>query len=562
MRADRKLRVVLCWHMHQPDYRDTGGEFQLPWTYLHAIKDYVDMVAHLEAFPEARAVVNFAPLLLEQIDDYAQQVREFLDEGRPPRDALLGSLVDVAMPSDDWKQIGLIRACLRLHRDRMVAPYPAYQRLVEYADWLQNNSDALRYFHSQYLADLVVWYHLAWIGESVKRTDTRVSRLLEKGSNFDLEDRVELMQVVGDLLNGVLPRYRALADRGQIELSVTPYAHPIIPLLLDMGSAREALPDVEMPLLEAYPGGEQRARWHIEKGIETFRRHFGRPPAGCWPAEGSISLPTLRLLADAGFHWAASGGTVLRNSLQASQQPTSLNRAYRPKNANIACFFRDDGLSDLIGFTYADWHADDAVADLIHHLENIAGASMDGSQDVVSIIMDGENAWEYYPSNGYYFVRRLYEWLSRHPRIELTTFSDCLTSDVTVEPLERIVAGSWVYGTFSTWIGDSGKNRAWEMLEDVKRHYDEVVKRGYFDQSHRERIDRQLAVCEGSDWFWWFGDYNPADTVSDFEHLYRMNLASLYRLLGVRAPSYLSESFTHGAGSPVKGGTMRVSTQE
>lgn len=552
-----KLRVAICWHMHQPEYRHFGSdEYQLPWTYLHAIKDYTDMAAHLEDFPQARLVVNFAPILLEQIDDYAHQIRDFLAEGQPLRDPLLMALVEPAMSSDPLKQMSLIKASLRISRERQIDRYPAYRRLAVIADWLQENPDALHYISHQFLVDLVVWYHLAWLGETVKRSDQRIQHLLQKESGYSLEDRLCLLQVIGGLLAGVLPRYRRLAEQGQIELSVTPYAHPILPLILDIGSALEAMPEASLPLLEHYPGGERRAHWHIQKGLEVFRQHFGFSPAGCWPAEGSISEASLELLADAGFRWAASGGNVLKHSLSPSEMEdeTCRHRPFRLRDSELSCFFRDDGLSDLIGFTYSDWHADDAVRDLIKHLENIR-AGCRAKDSVVSIIMDGENAWEYYPNNGYYFLRGLYENLSNHARIELVTFSDCLAAIPLVPSLQRVVAGSWVYGTFSTWIGDAAKNRGWDMLGDAKRCFDKAVVR--LDEKHRQAAERQLAICEGSDWFWWFGDYNPADVVSDFERLFRMNLANLYLVLGEKPPAYLTEVFTHGVGSPLKGGAMR-----
>jgi alpha-amylase/alpha-mannosidase (GH57 family) len=561
MRAEQpRLRVAICWHMHQPEYRQFGsGEYQLPWTYLHAIKDYVDMAAHLEDCPDARVVVNFAPILLEQIEDYAGQVNDFLIDGHPLRDPLLEALVDTAMPSDHLKQLGLITACLRVSRERLINRYPAYRHLAGIADWILANGDALRYLNGQFLIDLVVWYHLAWLGETVKRTDGRIRHLLEKETGYTPEDRLGLLGVIGELLNNVLPRYRALAERGQIELSVTPYAHPILPLLLDIGSAREAMPEANMPLLEHYPGGEERARWHIRKGLEVFQRHFGFAPAGCWPAEGGVGESCMRLLAEAGFRWAATGGNVLKNSLAVSERESAHgpHRPYRIQDSELTCFFRDDGLSDLIGFTYSDWHADDAVSDLIKHLETIQ-AVCEGNDRVVSIILDGENAWEYYPENGYYFLRGLYERLSAHPRIELVTFSDCLSRIPKPMSLPRLVAGSWVYGTFSTWIGDAEKNRGWDMLGDAKRCFDRTL--GRLDDKHRQAAERQLAICEGSDWFWWFGDYNPADVVSDFERLFRMNLANLYLMLGEKPPTYLTEVFTHGAGSPFRGGAMRPGT--
>ncbi|UCE77712.1 MAG: glycoside hydrolase [Gammaproteobacteria bacterium] len=554
------LRVVLCWHMHQPQYCDLiSGEYKLPWTYLHATKDYVDMAAHLEAVPDARAVVNFAPVLLEQIDDYAAQVRGYLHEHKPIRDPLLAVLVEPVLPAHPERRLELINNCLRVNRERVIDRFPAYQRLVELVEPFRANCSDLIYISDQFLSDLVFWYHLGWIGETVRRNDLRVQRWQEQGSNFSLHDRRELLVLIGELLAGVLDRYARLADSGRVELSLSPYGHPIVPLMLELQSAREAMPGVQLPELEFYQGGQERAHWHIREGLNIFEQYFGRKPVGCWPAEGGVSAATLELLGEYGFRWAATGETVLHNSLAASEvaaAPDALFKGYRVNNSGPVCFFRDDNLSDEIGFTYSGWHADDAVANFIHHLENIAGSHR--RRDLaVAIILDGENAWEHYPDNGYHFLRTLYENLATHPQLKLSTFSQCLDEGVEVAPLSTLVSGSWVYGTFSTWVGDRDKNRGWDMLGDAKRAFDQVVAAGSLDSDQVAAAELQLAVCEGSDWFWWFGDYNPADSVSDFESLYRLHLGNLYQLLGLEPPEYLAHTFARGSGRPAMGGVMR-----
>lgn len=559
-----RLQVVLCWHMHQPEYRDLStGEYQLPWTYLHAIKDYVDMAAHIERVPRARAVVNFVPILLEQIDDYARQVKAYMDTKQGIRDPLLHALVNPALPADYGLRRHLIKACLRVNRRTVIERFPIYLKLAKMADWLEQHTEAAEYLSEQYLIDLVVWYHLGWLGEHVRRTDERARLLMEKGGHFSMHDRLQLMAVISDVLSGLLGRYRRLAEGGKIELAMTPYAHPIAPLLLSIESAREAWPEVKLPLLDRYPGGEERVRRHIVHGQLVFEKFFGIKPRGCWPAEGGVSTQTLKLLDEHGFHWTATGAGVLGNTLHqggaGSEHATTqgVHQAYHVDGQKIQCFFRDDGLSDLIGFTYSGWHADDAVSNLVHHLENIADACKNEPGCVASIILDGENAWEYYPENGYYFLDALYRRLSEHPRLKLTTFSECVSKKVKTTRLSRIVAGSWVYGTFSTWIGDNDKNRGWEMLGDAKRCFDRVVASGRLSREQLDAAEQQLFICEGSDWFWWFGDYNPADSVSDFERLYRQHLTHLYMLLGEEPPDYLAHSFTHGGGAPAMGGAMR-----
>jgi alpha-amylase/alpha-mannosidase (GH57 family) len=560
MSDKKKLKLVLCWHMHQPEYRDLQtGEFKLPWTYLHVIKDYVDMVAHLENEPAAKAVINFSPILLEQIEDYAKQVNDFLHDHIAIKDPLLAGLSLPSIPSDLDARIELIDNCMRANRERQIDRYPAFQHLVKMAEWIKSDTGSTQYINAQFITDILVWYHLAWIGETVKLKDGRVQRLIQKGSNFSFHDQLEIIEIIGELLSKVTCRYNALAKKGQIELSMTPYAHPIIPLMLDIKSTHEAMPDAPLPDLQSYPGGEERVKWHLRKGISTFKHFFGEAPLGCWPSEGAVSTETLELLGEFGFSWAATGGSVLHNSLNASGLSVKeIQHPYQVEGTNIPCFFRDDGLSDLIGFKYSKWHADDAVADLVNHLENIAETEPEGS--VVSIIMDGENAWEYFPENGYHFLSALYKKLADHPNIELTTFSECLAEKVEVKALPKLIAGSWVYGTFSTWIGDLDKNRGWDMLGDVKRAFDIAISSNNLSADKIKTAKIQLAICEGSDWFWWFGDYNPGEAVSSFEKQYRLNLANLYRVLGVEAPAYLALAFTQGSGAPANGGTMRTGT--
>ena len=569
--AKHKMKVVFCWHMHQPDYRDlVTGEYYFPWTYLHAIKDYVDMVAHLERHPEAHAVFNFAPILLEQLEDYAHQIDACLMRGKPIKDALLNALVAEKLPAAGTPGFAeLTHKCLRSNRERIINRFPAYAELADAVAMFEEKPGSLRYVNEQFLVDLLVWYHLGWMGETVRRTDSRVKRLQEKEGSYTLDDRRELLRIIGEQLSSLGPRYRQLAQRGQIEISMSPYAHPIVPLLLDLKSARQAMPDVALPHASKYPGGDERARWHMTHGLQTFERFFGFRPRGCWASEGSLSDATFHLLDDFNFDWAATGDSVLHNSLAHEtnhhaakvlheQNGGAVHRIYQFNNASTCCFFRDDGLSDLIGFKYATWHADHAVDDLIKHMENIAQSSEFSNDAVISIIMDGENAWEYFPENAYYFLDALYARLSKHPVLELSTYSRVLDEQKPAPvALAHMVAGSWVYGTFSTWIGDRDKNRGWDMLCEAKQQVDKVLAKDILSPEQVAQVEKQLALCEGSDWFWWFGDYNPAESVSDFEYLYRRHLINLYALIDQPAPDYLCQTISKGSGSPAAGGVMR-----
>ncbi len=566
MTESARLHLVLCWHMHQPDYRNSeSGEFRLPWTYLHALKDYSDMAAHVEAEPRARAVFNFVPVLLDQLEDYAEQ----LASGQY-RDPLLRLLAREDYQGLTREERDFILDCgFRCGHEQMVAPYPYYKRLHELYDQVEKfGGRALDYLSSQYMQDLVTWYHLVWVGETICRSDPLPVRLMTKGEGFDINDRRALLELVARVIMELVPRYRALAENGRIEISSTPHTHPIAPLLIEFQSAREAWPDVVLPRAHHYPGGAGRVSAHIRSAIESHARRFGSEPAGFWPAEGGISDAVVRQFAEAGVKWTASGGAVLANSLKHAGEKTEVaaDYLYRPyrltgEERGPACFFRDDKLSDLIGFEYSRWHSADAVRHFVAELERIHKEA-GGKEAVVSVILDGENAWEYYPYNGFYFLSGLYAALAEHPFIRMTTFSEYLAgAKEQIGALPALTAGSWVYGTFSTWIGDPAKNAAWDLLCDAKRTLDKIIASGVLDEPAREAAYRQLAVCESSDWFWWFGDYNPAHAVASFDRLYRDNLKRLYRLLGVEPPAQLDQPISRGTGKEAEaGGTMRRST--
>ena len=568
----KKLNVVLCWHMHQPYYREgLTGAYHLPWVYLHGIKDYSDMAAHLERYPAMRAVVNFAPVLLEQLDDYAQQLDAMLKTGVPTQDHMLNFLAGIEpIPTDAAARLALIQSCQRCHAPRMIHPHPAFHRLLrmigatdEAGIGIHGMQWHLSYLSEQYFLDLLTWYHLAWLGHSLKQMPL-VQRLLAQEQDYSAVDRRELLSLMQGCLAGLIPRYRVLADRGQIELSVTPYGHPIVPLLNDFRNMRDAQPDAPAPTAENYPGGAERSRWHLQEGIAVFEHYFGRKPQGVWLSEGGISRDALTQLDEFEIRWTASGEGVWRHSFAQSgstdAELASKRSLFSPAQlggTQTRLFFRDDGLSDLIGFKYSDWHSDDAVGDFIQHLENIAVLWGDkADKKVVSVILDGENAWEYYPDNGHFFLDALYFALSKHTALRMTTFAEQAKNAPAI-PLKELSAGSWVYGSFSTWIGSDDKNRGWDYLVAAKLAYDRVVAAGSLNSEQLALATRQLGVCEGSDWFWWFGDYNPAGSVSDFEQLFRTQLRVLYRLIGVVPPPQLEVELSHGGGRAANAGTMR-----
>ena len=572
MNLSRPLDLVLVWHLHQPDYRDhASGEFMLPWVYLHAIKDYTDMAWHLEHHPGMRAVINWVPVLLDQLEDYADQFAS-----GNLRDPLLRLLArDHAAPLTEDERALVLERCVRANHSRMIEPYPAYQHLHELFRLLEaRGGQALRYLSDHFFNDVLIWYHLAWTGETVRRESEVVPRLMAIGQHFEPHHCNELFRLIGDLVRGVVGRYARLAEAGRIELSTTPHYHPLAPLLLDFQSAREAEPKAQLPETPNYPGGRERVMSQLQSALESHVRRFGATPRGVWPAEGSVSSGLLGVLSGNGLAWVASSEQVLENSLGAAHRgvPRShyLYRPYRLGSApDLALFFRDDKLSDRIGFEYQKWHGSDAAANFIGELECIAAEAGEDERPLVSVILDGENAWEHYPYNAYYFLSALYKALESHPSIRSTTFAafllECSNNGgaaagrppAAMHKLDRLVAGSWVYGNFSTWIGSNDKNRAWDLLCAAKQSFDLVKASGRLGGERQAAAEQQLADCEGSDWFWWFGDYNPSASVASFDRLYRAKLANLYRLIELPVPAALSEPISHGHGEPEGGGSMR-----
>ncbi len=572
MTKSTQVNFVLCWHMHQPWYQQgIEGEYKLPWVYLHALKDYTDMAAQLEAHPDMKSVVNFAPVLLEQLDDYAQQLNGWLESAQPMKDPLLNLLAGVTpVPESIEQRYQLLCKCQRANAEKMIDPYADFKRLLEpfnkmFAedDSAQQNTVCLQYLTPQYFIDVLVWYHLAWLGHSLKQSRV-CTELIKKSAMFNEQNRRDLLQLIHESIAGIIPRYRKMAHSGQIELSMTPYGHPIIPLLNNFQNMQCSQPEAAAPACEAYPGGIERSRWHIQQGLDCFEHYFGLRPQGIWLSEGAISEDAIALIEEFDFKWTASGEGVWRNSMHLCDHDPekiyserALFYSYQLRDHSPKIFFRDDGLSDLIGFEYSKHNSVDAADDLLQHLLNIADfLGEEADQHVVSIILDGENAWEYYPHNGHYFLDHLYTQLSHHPRIKSATFSE-LTELPKVHKLDQICAGSWVYGSFSTWIGEADKNTAWERLVEAKQVYDRVIDSAELSADELQQATRQLAICEGSDWFWWFGDNNPSASVRSFDELFRGQLTNLYSLLKQPPPDNLQTPISSGSGDDAENaGTM------
>jgi alpha-amylase/alpha-mannosidase (GH57 family) len=535
------MRVVFLWHMHQPEYR-VDGRFLRPWVYLHALAGYSEMAARLEECPSMRAVVNFTPVLIDQLDDYASRLRRWREHRHAIGDALLDALAELPPPGPERARI--VRACLPPRGSPHAGRHPRYRALAEAVA----SHDSATLPDAEF-ADLLAWFHLAWLGRSLRTEDPRAVRLIARSSGYDRAARHTLLELIADAVARVLPRWRALGDEARVELATSPYYHPLSPLLLDFASSLESAPSATIPA-DDYPGGEARLRWHLAEGRARFEAQFAQSAAGCWPPEGALSDATLGQLAAAGFTWTASSRSVLEATFAyhdtAGREPY---RLFRHDPSGLHCAFRDDGLSDRIGFEYQHWQPRDAVRDLVMHLETIAS---EPGRELALIALDGENPWEYFPDEGSEFLRGLYDALGAHELLRPATMRECVQAlGGGAQDLPALRAGSWVHGQLLTWVGHHEKNRAWQWLIEAKRRCD-ASGRADGELAHR------LGACEGSDWFWWPGVHNPSPSVAQFDELYRAHLSALYRSLDQAPPEELSQPFASGVAHDVAaGGTMQ-----
>jgi alpha-amylase/alpha-mannosidase (GH57 family) len=529
-----KVRLAFLWHMHQPSYRDPEtGAFLLPWVRLHAARAYSDMAYMLERHPSIRCTVNFTPVLLEQIDAYAsgEGVDRFLELSRkPPKDL-----------SPEERQ-AILRSFFMIDWEAAIRPIPRYWEL------LQKRGRDVRYldlakvaqsFGDDELGDLQLLFNLAWVGFAALEEDPNLRAIARKGRGFTRGDCDYVLEAHRRILSSIGPRWRKLGEAGAVELSSTPYYHPILPLLCDSDSARRALPTTPLPPRFAWP---EDARWQVREAAACHAAHFGAAPRGMWPAEGSVSPEALEVLAGEGVRWAASDEGILFHSLGADARRTpSLYRPWRVAagGAEIGMLFRDRGLSDLIGFSYSRTGAREAVADFLGHLETIGAAwAADGNsgEATVGVFLDGENPWEHFPGSGREFLEGLYRALEESETVRTSTVGEAVAgADGAAIP--RIHSGSWIESSFRIWMGHEEDRRAWAALGKAR----EALRRAESERTCPpevvERARRLLCAAEGSDWFWWYGDDFQTELALEFDALFRSLVVRACQLIGAPPPA-------------------------
>ena len=544
-----EVSLAFLWHQHQPYYPDdVGGENPMPWVRLHGTRDYWGMAQLLKEVPEFHATINLVPSLLVQLAGYTDEGREdtHLRVSKLPADGL--SEQDIHYLLDNFFMV---------HPDHNIRPFKRYHELYKKRGLsVDPAARAAKRFNKRDIIDLQVWSNLTWIHPLAFERDAELDEFRKKGRHWSEAEKAWLLDKQMQLLREIVPLHKELSDRGQVELTTTPFYHPILPLLWDKRLARQAMPHVDLPKhLESYSAD---AELQIRRAVEYHEKVFGRKPRGMWPSEGSVAQAVVGAIAGAGIQWIATDEEILSASTEGwvsrdgngfLRNPEMLYRPWRveEKGAPLSIVFRDHAMSDQIGFHYQRWAPEAAVDDFVGKLEAIGRATTGNAgqrPSLVSIILDGENCWEYYPNSGVEFLRSLYRRVVKHSRISPVRVSEYLEKHPATDKIGHLFPGSWIQHNFAIWIGHPEKNRAWDALHQTRQHLVQAADAGKSPEQ-LERAWREMQIAEGSDWFWWFGDTHSSAQDSVFDRLFRKHLQNVYIELGDPAPSELQRPIAH-----------------
>ena len=540
MADDKPLKLALLWHMHQPNYQEPGSRrMVLPWVRLHATKDYLDMPLIVGEFENVKVTFNLVPSLLDQLDLYLMGGTDpHLELSRIPADQLTST-----------QKTEIIDTFFDANPVHMIDPYRRFSELYRKAKEASPTKVLPSLFSSEEMRDLQVWSNLAWV-DPLFRSEEPARTLFAQGKQFTEQQKQDLLDWQQRLMERIVPTYRDMYTEGKIDVSFTPYYHPILPLLCDTDVALEASPSMELPQ-ERFRHPED-ARRQVRLAADKFQSVFGSPLVGMWPSEGGVSEEVADIMIEAGIRWAATDEEILSYSLRKSKLDVGENPLHTvyEYGDGLKLLFRDHALSDRIGFVYSGWDADKAAADFVDHLRRLGLARGRRNETlVVPVILDGENAWEYFPNDGQDFLRELYGRIQADPDIETVTISDAVDS-VPARKLPSLFAGSWINHNFRIWIGHHEDNAAWDYLSEARRALVEFQeKHPDFDPEKISSAWKQIYIAEGSDWCWWYGDEHRGHHNERFDYIFRRHLMAVYELLDLEVPFRLmSPIYRAGAG--------------
>jgi alpha-amylase/alpha-mannosidase (GH57 family) len=530
--------VVFLWHMHQPYYVDPATRTaMMPWVRLHCVKGYLDMVSVIEDFPGVRVNFNLTPVLMLQI-------RELID-GRIS-DLWLQWARKPASDLDERDKFSLLENFFKIHWDNLIKPFPRYWELLNKRGltfYREEVRRGLRYFSTQEFLDLQTWFNLAWCGYSAERIYPELAALKRKGRGFSEDEKQRVLDIHLELMRLVIEKYRAAEERGQAELTTTPFFHPILPLVYDSSFAERSLSGRKFPRRYAWP---QDAEAQLILAVEQHAAMFGRPPRGLWPSEGSIAPELIPLMEQCGIEYFCSDEENLFNSLSRNPGPAAPDRlelfqGWRVQHdgASVNALFREKLLSDFIGFVASKNDPHEAAAHLLHHMGQIA-AQVPLDAGVIPLILDGENAWDGFSDGGQGFLRALYGGIAeRRDTLHSCTIEDYFRHHPPSRQITSLHTGSWIASNFDLWIGDEEENAAWDLLGETRTFLQQRIDAGALSLAQQCAALREIYAAEGSDWFWWYGPDFSTENDALFDDLFRQHLRNVYLICDQVPPKAL-----------------------
>lgn len=519
--------------MHQPFYKDNlSNRYLLPWVRLHAIKGYFDMIDLLEEYPKMKVTFNLVPSLLKQLLDYCEPktMDPFLEI----------TLIPAKDLTPDQKEY-MLKNFFMAHWDNMIKPLPRYWELLKKRGFkiaTHELQEKVKSFQIQDFQDLQALANLAWFGYRAKKKYPQIKNLIEKGKNYTEEDIQTIIDLQRKVIKAVIPAYQKAFEEERVDLTVSPFYHPILPLVYDTDIAKRCMSSAPLPKKFSYP---EDAEAQIQKAVEFFMSIFKKKPIGLWPSEGSVCPELVPILHRQGIQWIGTDEEILTHSIEVHDRGSALFKPYRIniENSFVDIVFRDRGLSDLIGFTYSQNPWESSVKNFLQHLEEIHTHTQSRDGDLVPIILDGENAWEHYKDGGEGFLRGIYQALCENTSLHPVTFTQYLRENKKRENLPHLHSGSWIHHDFDIWIGSQEENTAWDYLRRT-RDFVASVKNAAPDKMALAL--EQIYIAEGSDWFWWYGDDFTTEHDIEFDQLFRLHLGACYQILNAEIPEFLHQT--------------------
>lgn len=517
-----KLYLSILWHQHQPFYKDTVNDiYRMPWVYMHAIKDYYDML-YLVRKHNVKVTFNLVPVLLYQLADYIKE---------PKNDELLSIIYSNQLPEAKEMKKLFTYAFDSMDQKKIHSSKRYHELLLK-----KNHGDSFTLKESN---DLKVHLLLSWMGHISFLEEPWLMNIKDQDQEFSVKDKEKILKYAENMLQKVIDEHKSAFQKDEIEVSTTPFFHPILPLLNSFQAAQVSVHD--LPLPGNISNMADDVAYQISEGKKYTESIMEKEIVGFWPSEGSVSPAIISGFIQNNVQWIATDKGILAHSFNLAQTPFSDNDTYHPyeyesDHGPIRIYFRDTALSDLIGFTYSQWETNAAVNDFLSRLarikDNFAGS---GEVAHVNIILDGENAWEHYTNNGYDFLDRLYQAIAQAEWIDSITFREA--SSLPARKLKKLFSGSWIFSNLNTWIGHPEKNKGWEYLVLAKEAFEK--NKAAVSEEKKESARFALSAAEGSDWFWWYGDDFYSHFSDDFDALFRQHLRNVYQYLNLNIPQEL-----------------------